>query len=73
VGAEGNPPEVMSMSFANQLLSILHISKYHRKMQKRVYSVPEKIDLKIANLSLNYLGIKIDKLTQLQRKYSESY
>ena len=73
VGAEGNPPEVMSMSFANQLLSILHISKYHKKMQKRVYSVPEKIDLKIANLSLKYLGIKIDKLTQLQRKYSESY
>jgi adenosylhomocysteinase len=73
VGAEGNPPEVMSMSFANQLLSILHISKYHRKMKKRVYSVPEKIDLKIANLSLKYLGIKIDKLTQLQRKYSESY
>jgi adenosylhomocysteinase len=73
VGAEGNPPEVMSMSFANQLLSILHISKHHRKMQKRVYSVPEKIDLKIANLSLKYLGIKIDKLTPLQRKYLKSY
>jgi adenosylhomocysteinase len=73
VGAEGNPPEVMAMSFANQLLSILYISRNHRKMQKKVYSVPEKIDLKIANLSLRHLGIKIDKLTQLQRKYAKSY
>jgi adenosylhomocysteinase len=73
VGAEGNPPEVMAMSFANQLLSILYISRNHRKMQKKVYSVPEKIDLKIANLSLKHLDIKIDKLTQLQRKYAKSY
>ena len=73
VGAEGNPPEVMAMSFANQLLSILYISRNHRKMQKRIYSVPEKIDLKIANLSLKHLGIKIDKLTPLQRKYAKSY
>jgi adenosylhomocysteinase len=73
VGAEGNPPEVMAMSFANQLLSILYIARNHRKMQKKVYSVPEKIDLKIANLSLKHLGIKIDKLTQLQRKYAKSY
>jgi adenosylhomocysteinase len=73
VGAEGNPPEVMAMSFANQLLSILYISRNHRKMQKKVYPVPEKIDLKIANLSLRHLGIKIDKLTQLQRKYAKSY
>ena len=73
VGAEGNPPEVMAMSFANQLLSILYISRNHGKMQKKVYSVPEKIDLKIANLFLKHLGIKIDKLTQLQRKYVKSY
>jgi len=73
VGAEGNSPEVMAMSFANQLLSILYISRNHRKMQKKVYSVPEKIDLKIANLSLKHLGIKIDKLTPLQRKYAKSY
>ncbi len=73
VGAEGNSPEVMAMSFANQLLSILYISRNHRKMQKKVYSVPEKIDLKIANLSLKHLGIKIDKLTLLQRKYAKSY
>jgi adenosylhomocysteinase len=44
VGAEGNPPEVMAMSFANQLLSILHIFRNHKTMQNKVYPVPENID-----------------------------
>ncbi|HET6716626.1 MAG TPA: adenosylhomocysteinase, partial [Nitrososphaeraceae archaeon] len=55
VGGEGNPPEVMAMSFANQLLSIIHIYQNHKKMQKKVFSVPEKIDSTVANLSLKYL------------------
>jgi adenosylhomocysteinase len=73
VGAEGNPPEVMAMSFANQLLSILHIFRNHKTMQNKVYPVPENIDSKVAELSLKYLGISIDKLTLLQRKYAISY
>jgi adenosylhomocysteinase len=73
VGAEGNPPEVMAMSFANQLLSILHIFRNHKTMQNKVYPVPENIESKVAELSLKYLGISIDKLTPLQRKYAISY
>jgi adenosylhomocysteinase len=73
VGGEGNPPEVMAMSFANQLLSIMHIFKNHERMQKKVYPVPEKIDSNVAKLSLKYLGISIDKLSPLQRKYAKSY
>jgi adenosylhomocysteinase len=73
VGGEGNPPEVMAMSFANQLLSIIHIFQNHKKMQKKVFSVPEKIDSTIARLSLRYLQISIDKLTPAQKKYAKSY
>lgn len=73
VGAEGNPPEVMAMSFANQLLSIIHIFRNHKRMQNKVYPVPENIDSNVAELSLKYLGISIDKLTPLQRKYAISY
>lgn len=73
VGGEGNPPEVMAMSFANQLLSIIHIFQNHKKMQKKVFSVPEKIDSTIARLSLRYLQISIDKLTLAQKKYARSY
>lgn len=73
VGGEGNPPEVMAMSFANQLLSIIHIFQNHNKMQKKVFSVPEKIDSTVAKLSLKYLQIEIDKLSPAQRKYAKSY
>jgi adenosylhomocysteinase len=73
VGGEGNPPEVMAMSFANQLLSIIHIFRNHKTMQNKVYPVPENIDSNVAELSLKYLGITIDKLTPLQRKYAVSY
>jgi adenosylhomocysteinase len=73
VGAEGNPPEVMAMSFANQLLSIIHIFRNHKRMQNKVYSVPENIDSNVAKLSLKYLGISIDRLTPLQIKYAKSY
>lgn len=73
VGGEGNPPEVMAMSFANQLLCIIHIFQNHKKMQKKVFSVPEKIDSTIARLSLRYLQISIDKLTLAQKKYAKSF
>ncbi len=73
VGGEGNPPEVMAMSFSNQLLSIIYIYQNHKKMQKKVFSVPEKIDSTVANLSLKYLQIGIDKLSPAQRKYGKSY
>ena len=73
VGAEGNPPEVMAMSFANQLLSIIHVFRNHKKMQNKVYPVPENIDSNVAKLSIKYLGISIDRLTQLQIKYAKSY
>ena len=73
VGAEGNPPEVMAMSFANQLLSIIHIFRNYKRMQKKVYSVPENIDSNVAKLSIKHLGISIDKLTAIQKKYAKSY
>ena len=42
-------------------------------MQNKVYSVPENIDSNVAKLSIKYLGISIDRLTQLQIKYAKSY
>jgi adenosylhomocysteinase len=72
VAAEGHPPEVMALSFANQLLSVLYIAKNYRKMERRVYSVPEEIDLDIARNALAAMGVKIDELTQEQRRYQNS-
>ncbi len=71
--AEGHPAEVMDLSFANQALSCEHIAKNHKKLEKKVYKVPDRIDEKVAQLKLKALGIKIDRLTAEQKKYLSSW
>jgi adenosylhomocysteinase len=71
--AEGHPAMVMDMSFANQALAAEYIVKNHRKLEKRVYKVPEKIDDAIAALKLKSMGISLDKLTPMQKRYLASW
>lgn len=71
--AEGHPAAVMDMSFANQALSAEYIFKNAKRLEKKVYPVPEEIDKEIAKLKLESMGIKIDKLTKEQNKYLQSW
>jgi len=66
--AEGHPAEVMDMSFSNQALSVEYIAK-SGKMPPKVYPVPKQIDETIARLKLDAMKIKIDELTEEQKKY----
>jgi adenosylhomocysteinase len=67
--AEGHPPSVMDMSFADQALSCEFMVKNHATLEKRVYKVPEEIDKRVAKLKLESMGIKIDRLTPEQEEY----
>ena len=67
--AEGHPPEVMDMSFANQALASEWLAKDKPKLEPKVYSVPAEIDARVARLKLDAMGIKIDALTDEQRRY----
>ncbi|WP_353683878.1 adenosylhomocysteinase [Thermodesulfovibrio sp. 3907-1M] len=71
--AEGHPAAVMDMSFANQALSAEYIYKNSKKLEKKVYPVPEEIDREIARLKLESMGIRIDILTTEQYKYLHSW
>jgi adenosylhomocysteinase len=71
--AEGHPSAVMDMSFANQALCAEYMSKNYKKLENRVYSVPERIDTSISRLKLKSMGIKIDTLTPAQKKYLKSW
>jgi adenosylhomocysteinase len=71
--AEGHPSGVMDMSFANQALCVEYITKNEKRLEKKVYSVPEKIDREIARLKLKAMGIKIDILTAEQKHYLHSW
>jgi adenosylhomocysteinase len=72
VAAEGHPPEVMALSFANQLLSILYIAKNHNRMEVKVHSVPEQIDQDVGSYALDSMGIRIDKMIEEQERYQHS-
>lgn len=71
--AEGHPPDVMDMSFANQALAAEYINKNSSKLENKVYKLPDEMDRKIAEIKLEEIGIKIDKLTPEQRKYLSSW
>ncbi|MEJ2684824.1 MAG: adenosylhomocysteinase [Candidatus Sulfobium sp.] len=71
--AEGHPSAVMDMSFANQSLCAEYMAGNYKKMDKTVYSVPDKIDSHISKLKLKSMGIKIDSLTPAQKKYLSSW
>lgn len=61
VGAEGHPPEVMALSFANQMLSIIYLAKNVDSLEPKVYDVPIKIDYKVSKYALNAFGICVDE------------
>jgi adenosylhomocysteinase len=71
--AEGHPASVMDMSFAGQALGAEYIWKNKGKLEHRVYSLPRKLDQEIAKLKLKSEGVTIDKLTEEQEQYLNSW
>jgi adenosylhomocysteinase len=70
---DGNPVEIMDLSFALQALSIKYINEHHKELENRLYRVPEEIDQQVAQLMLEALGIEIDELTPDQKRYLQEY
>ena len=71
--AEGHPPGVMDMSFANQALACEYLVREGSGLAPHVYPVPAKIDREIARLKLSALGVGLDRLTPAQRHYLASW
>lgn len=71
--AEGHPPSVMDMSFANQALAASYVTENSSALEKKVYGVPEEIDREIGRLKLAAMGVEIDALLPEQEKYLTSW
>jgi adenosylhomocysteinase len=71
--AEGHPPAVMDMSFANQALSVEHLERSAGTLERRVYAVPRELDEQIARSKLEAMGMRIDAMTEEQRAYANSW
>jgi adenosylhomocysteinase len=73
VCAEGHPPGVMDMSFANQALACEYLKREGQRLAPHVYPVPADIDREIARLKLAALGVSLDRLTSAQQRYLSSW
>ncbi len=71
--AEGHPSTIMAMSFCNQFFACKYLVDNQNKLENKVYLLPDEFDEKISKLQLKALDIKIDKLTQEQIKYLNSW
>ncbi len=71
--AEGHPSEVMDMSFSNQALAVEYLVKNRGKLERKVYKLPDELDMMVAKLKLESMNIEIDELTEEQKKYLSSW
>ncbi|MBL9098747.1 MAG: adenosylhomocysteinase [Alphaproteobacteria bacterium] len=67
--ATGHPSFVMSSSFTNQTLAQIELWANHAKYDRKVYTLPKKLDEKVARLHLAKLGAKLTKLSPQQAEY----
>jgi adenosylhomocysteinase len=70
--AEGHPAQVMDMSFATQALAARWTAT-DEALPVRVHEVPQDIENEVASLKLAAMGIKIDTLSEEQKKYLMSW
>lgn len=70
---DGHPAEIMDMSFAIQALSALHLVKNRGRLTEKIIDVPKYIDREVAKRKIRYWGMEIDKLTDIQEKYLNSW
>jgi adenosylhomocysteinase len=71
--ADGHPVEIMDLSFAVQALCVEYIAKNADKLENKVYVAPKEIDDYIAEYKLESMGCGIDKLTDDQEAYMNSW
>ena len=67
--ATGHPSFVMSASFTNQTLAQIELFTKTADYPVGVYTLPKKLDEKVASLHLAKIGVKLTKLSEKQAAY----
>lgn len=67
--ATGHPSFVMSNSFTNQTLAQLELWTNTGQYENKVYTLPKRLDEKVARLHLAKIGVELDVLTEEQAEY----
>ncbi len=67
--ATGHPSFVMSNSFTNQVMAQIELHTNNAAYDKKVYTLPKKLDEAVARMHLDKLGVKLTKLSKEQADY----
>lgn len=70
---DGHPAEIMDMTFALQAMSLKYVNEHYTDLDAAVEKVPYEIDEQVARIKLETLGISLDRLSDDQRNYLESW
>lgn len=70
---DGHPAEIMDMSFAIQLQSVLYLNEKGKELPCALIGVPREIDQEVARIKLDSLGIKTDTLSAEQLEYVNAW
>ncbi len=67
--ATGHPSFVMSNSFTNQVIAQIELFGRTDRYDRQVYTLPKRLDEKVARLHLGALGARLTELTAAQAAY----
>jgi adenosylhomocysteinase len=70
---DGHPAEIMDMTFALQAIALRYVNENYKSIGSSVVKVPFELDEQVARMKLESLGIKIDRLSEEQKAYQDSW
>ena len=73
VYANGNPADVMDMSFSVMAFGVEYLVKNNGKIENHMLNVPLELDHQVVRLKLGALGITFDKQTGEQKNYTKQF
>lgn len=69
---DGHPIEVMDLSFAMQFLAMKYLLDNRNSLTKKLYVLPEELNIETAQLKLTAMGAAVDILSEEQKLYLAS-
>jgi adenosylhomocysteinase len=70
---DGHPAEIMDMTFALQAIALRYVNENYKSFGSKVVNVPYELDEQVARTKLESLGITIDRLSEEQKAYLDSW
>jgi adenosylhomocysteinase len=70
-GLDGNPVEIMDLSFSVQALAVHHLAS--GRLEPGLHAFPAELDDEIARTKLATLGVELDEPTEAQRRFAAGW